>query len=604
VTRSYVRIFVVLNKFNMINPQKTFLAFGLCLQMIASVSSWAATTQAGTDERAFFDAVERPPIKPRQKLGGWFVSAESLLWRSALAVLSDKVASKLASADDCEMAMWVAARNEASRQSLNQVLVPFATEVMTSGLSPALSAFSIPGKILIAETLTLSIRLFNRSTFGMLETKNLPPEVLRTLLNISISYMAPHLTDDYFSQKLIEKALPPALHVMMSSLIEKEETVISRTETTNASSRNFGPRNGLPLVKVNVILVYSPYTHFVTIFVRGIGDKCPGNQLFILQYEVDKNALLINGTPKDRGPVDLTIYKTPVVTNSTDPLQTDRTVVRAATKPENQLIAVLMHDPNIGGSIIYPIAEHRAGRYQQPKGLKPQKFWIYEDQRVIGQFNVTNVSRSQVLGCFEPEVGLGKGTFHKSPQPAVEYLALSSQSPTNPAPKDRNILEKAGPFLAKIAKDAFEREISAAMNLKMRTLGRTTPKLEKIATYDLDKNGVPEIIASFSLPMQYNTSAESQYSVPSQTYTSKASITILARLPQSSPPEVLFKWYGCECEYPLNNVTVLVDVIDVDNDGKDELIFRNSCGEVTDYLIYEFRNYKPVEVFRGGQYGC
>jgi hypothetical protein len=98
---------------------KAFLALGLCLEIIASVPSWAATSQVEADERAFFGAIERPAIKPRQKLDRWFVSAESPLWRSVLEVLSDKVASKLASADDCEMAMWVAARNEASRQSLN-----------------------------------------------------------------------------------------------------------------------------------------------------------------------------------------------------------------------------------------------------------------------------------------------------------------------------------------------------------------------------------------------------------------------------------------------------------------------------------------------------
>ena len=67
--------------------------------------------------------------------------------------------------------------------------------------------------------------------------------------------------------------------------------------------------------------------------------------------------------------------------------------------------------------------------------------------------------------------------------------------------------------------------------------------------------------------------------------------------------EILFKWFGCDCDYPLNNATVLLDVIDVNNDGKDELIFRHSIGEVTEYILYEFHGYKPVKVFSGG-FGC
>lgn len=289
----------------MFNRQKVLLSLVFFLALFVSTSSWAAVSP---DEQAFFRDVERPQVKARQKLGGWFGfgNAEGLLWRSALEVLSDKTAGKLATADNCEMATWVAARNEASSQALNRFLVPLASEVMTSGLSASLMAFSFPGKILLTHSLTLSIRLFNRSMFGLLETKDIPPEVIRTITNITIGYMAPHLTNDYFSQKLIETAAPPAINNLLSSLMEKEETIVSRVETSNASSRNFGPRSGLPLVRVTLVLVYSPYTHFVTLFVRGVGEGCPGNRLFVLQYEVDKNGLLDKDTPtKDRPVINL-----------------------------------------------------------------------------------------------------------------------------------------------------------------------------------------------------------------------------------------------------------------------------------------------------------
>jgi hypothetical protein len=68
----------------------------------------------GSEERGFFAAVETTS-QDAPKLGGWFVSAELLLWRSALEALSDKSAHKLATADNCEMAMWAAARSEGLR---------------------------------------------------------------------------------------------------------------------------------------------------------------------------------------------------------------------------------------------------------------------------------------------------------------------------------------------------------------------------------------------------------------------------------------------------------------------------------------------------------
>jgi hypothetical protein len=285
----------------MINHKKASFALLLCLGISIRASSWAATSQVGADERAFFTGGERPAIKPRQKLGIWFVSAESLLWRSALEALSDKSADKLTTADDCEMAMWAAARNEGLRQSLDRAFLPLIDTLMTGGLSPALSAFSVPGKIVIAETLAFAVRLFNQSTFGVLETKNIPIEVVRTLLNITAGYTAPLLADDYLAGKITETALRTSLNPM----IDKEELVVSRAEASNLTSRNFSPKQGLPLVKVNVILVYSPYTHFVTLFIRGVGEGCPGNRLFLLQYEVDKDGLLVKNTLKERPVINL-----------------------------------------------------------------------------------------------------------------------------------------------------------------------------------------------------------------------------------------------------------------------------------------------------------
>jgi len=284
-----------------LNSQKVFFALGLCLETLVSAPSWAATTPAGADEKAFFTALERPPIKPRQKLGAWFVSAESLLWRSALEALSDKSADKLATADDCQMAMWAAARNEGLRESLNRAFIPLLDTLMIGGLAPALSAFSIPGKIIIAESLGFAVRLFNRSTFGVLETRDIPKEIVRTLLNITAGYTAPLLVDNYLAGNITAVAVGSSLN----SLIEKEDLVVSRAEASNLTSRSFSPKAGLPLVKVNVVLVYSPYTHFVTIFVRGVGEGCSGNRLFVLQYEVDKNGLLVKDTLKQRPVINL-----------------------------------------------------------------------------------------------------------------------------------------------------------------------------------------------------------------------------------------------------------------------------------------------------------
>lgn len=367
---------------------KVFLALGLCLQIMVSGTSWASTSQIGADERAFFAAVERPLIKPRQNLSRWFVSAESLLWRSALGVLSDKVGDKLATAGDCEIAMWVAARNESIPQSLNRAFIPVLDALMTGGLSVSLSAFSMPGKIILSETLHFAVGLFNRSTFGVLETKNIPKEVVRTLLNITAGYTAPLLADDYLAGKITETALRTSLN----TIIDRENLVVSRTETTNQNSKVFSPKQGLPLVKVNVVLVYSPYTHFVTIFVRGVGEKCSGNRLFVLQYEVDKNGLYIRDTLKERPVINLESVR-PQPGIESPRLANQPTIMGQLTSAENGKLYVaplVIYKDGVYRSLSLEACQSVDKAEWASKTLGGvRKFWIYIRGDLVGTFEVS-----------------------------------------------------------------------------------------------------------------------------------------------------------------------------------------------------------------------
>ncbi len=79
---------------------------------------------------------------------------------------------------------------------------------------------------------------------------------------------------------------------------------------------------------------------------------------------------------------------------------------------ENQQISILIHDPNINQFVLYPFAQYTNGGYKElTDGQIMRDFFIYESQEVMGQFKVTNISRSKTFGCSEPVVGMGKGTF-------------------------------------------------------------------------------------------------------------------------------------------------------------------------------------------------
>src|SRR5439155_12692936 len=77
---------------------------------------------------------------------------------------------------------------------------------------------------------------------------------------------------------------------ILTDLVEREEQVISISEGTNQGTQS--QRQGFPIVKANISLVYSPFTHFVAVSVRGAGVGCPDNEaVFVLLYEIEGVAL-------------------------------------------------------------------------------------------------------------------------------------------------------------------------------------------------------------------------------------------------------------------------------------------------------------------------
>jgi len=202
---------------------------------------------------------------------------------------------------DCEVSMWVAAANQAGRRLVVEAFSPIIETLITGGLSPLLSSFlSTSGTLLISETLGLSVRLLNAAAFSILDTEDIPDEAIKTLIHISIGYIAPLLTHDYFQgNKIVEFLLREGsnkgIDTGIQKLLEREEIEVYQDEGSNQ-----GSRWPTPIVTTKIVLVYSPYSHYVTLFLRAGGSQCPDNQaIFVLHYEVNDNGLSIRSTEKE-----------------------------------------------------------------------------------------------------------------------------------------------------------------------------------------------------------------------------------------------------------------------------------------------------------------
>lgn len=166
------------------------------------------------------------------------------------------------------------------------------------------------------------------------------------------------------------------------------------------------------------------------------------------------------------------------------------------------------------------------------------------------------------------------------------YYPISAQKP-NPTPAELERYERD--LLA-----AAEFAISESPNIQNSKVSSTIA-IDKISVRDLDGDGSPEVFGQVRKGASPKA-ATTVYATVWLTYKNGQPEAIASRV----------KSYSVEPPVEASNSPVynLIDTVDVNGDGVEEVIVQNNGYEATSYGIYEYENNRLKQAFDGAGYGC
>lgn len=337
---------------------------------------------------------------------------------------------------------------------------------------------------------------------------------------------------------------------------------------------------------------------------------------------------------------------TPQAEQSSQSLPTPTSVQANQTTTQNNLVALfLVKKDNLKSEFsgeIYPIALYLNGHYvdvshdvtgavrdnfqeDQLIALNQQRnvlsaitsFTVLDDYALLGQFNVDKLSVSQ-FACSTLLVGEGQFTGDKSLPALFEIL-----------PKDQ-----AGELKGKVAGQAFDQAwrwtiaisqytpptakqpyptdpakyqqaLLTAAKAEILKLGkpanpRSKAVVERVALFDLNHDGKPEIFGTVRQGRDPKTMQPNEVGRPSQPTT-----YVNLWLNQASEQPTVISSQVDLYEYPVTRRPYdVVGTVDVDGNGIAEVIVRNNGYEATSFGIYELQDGQLKEVFSGAGHGC
>ncbi len=232
---------------------------------------------------ADWDRPERQEPQHFGQFGPFRFDEDAPLWLGAKAVLKERLNNENSFVIDseCEQSMWATGSQVAGQQFETAAFSSIFSTLIDSALQAGLGPLSFKGKAIVAGVLSLGVGLVSDAAFDDINASAIPRESLIKLINVTAGYIVPTLTDDYINQTTLEVARPLTDQVLWR-LLEQEENVVAVGEATNLVP---------PRVRTRVGLIYNPSTHYVILFLRGFGDGCTADTLYVFRYEVGPNGM-------------------------------------------------------------------------------------------------------------------------------------------------------------------------------------------------------------------------------------------------------------------------------------------------------------------------
>lgn len=309
---------------------------------------------------------------------------------------------------------------------------------------------------------------------------------------------------------------------------------------------------------------------------------------------------------------------------------------------DNLISLFYVRKDNITGELqgeIYPIALYTNGQYinasvdvtgedaaqvrQKNSYLENiRSFTIIEDGKKLGHFSVDAIDRAGYM-CSEILIGKSKSKpdgnllnifksindsktscsigyqDHKEFNYSLKWTLAASNSFKHKT-KGR---EPVGTDIERYRRDL----LNIGTNILAGYRGEVEEKevfIEKIAIFDLDHDGTPEVTAKLRKPLVNKSKIYREGKEVAEENSNDNVYLNLWVSYNGNSPNVIASLIAEEDEGSWGTGYDLVGTIDANGDGIDEVIIRSSSWEVVDFEIYEYRQNKLDKVFRGAGFGC
>lgn len=317
-------------------------------------------------------------------------------------------------------------------------------------------------------------------------------------------------------------------------------------------------------------------------------------------------------------------------------------VVPALIKPDNMISLLYVRKDNIANTFqseIYPVAIYTHAKYvdasmdvsdyvkRKPQSesylMRIRDFFVIDKGRTVGTFHVDDVSPSPFMcssimtgkgtlkvsnfstSIFD-QIGEDQGSHSKGYYDKKEFdydlkwsLAVSQVNRVSavdmvvtPGDLDRyksDLMSEGNSLLEKYVSDDGNEADSII--------------LDKLSVFDLDHDGKPEVSAKLRKTIR-RKSKVSQGAEEKEDYSNDVVYLNLWLTYKYGSPKVILSIVSYEREGSWGRGADLVGTLDVNGDGIEEVIMRESGWELVEYVIYEYRNDMLTCVFRGARYGC
>jgi len=223
---------------------------------------------------------------------------------------------------------------------------------------------------------------------------------------------------------------------------------------------------------------------------------------------------------------------------------------------------------------------------------RTKNFSLYLRGQRIGSYKITRVAQAQ-LGCVRGIVGFGQ-TGGVAITDHQKLAALSGSAWTQDFYRASGLTDKQRREIQGLARDLLPKNLGG----NQKTLVAGKPEIKEAESVDLDRDGRAELFVRVETPLRYETTHDFDF---------RGMVFMVLR--QGAPRErrLVFSSVGIlemDGKKVQGEVLTFRTAVDLDGDGKAEVLVTSDEYESFDFELYGLRENRLVKLLRVPGWGC